>query len=46
MASVVDSSDGGRRVPDGWPGKIACATRMYSWSFRAGISSGDALIVH
>jgi hypothetical protein len=46
MASAVDSSDGGRRVPDGWPGKIACATRMYSWSFRAGISSGDALIVH
>jgi hypothetical protein len=45
MASVVDSSDGGRRVPDGWLEKIACATRTYSWSFWAGISSGDALIV-
>jgi hypothetical protein len=44
MASAVDSSVGGRRVPDGWPGMLACVTRTSSWSFQARISSGGGLI--
>jgi hypothetical protein len=43
-AAAADSSVGGRRVPDGWPGMLVCVTRMSPWSFRARISSGGGLI--